>query len=185
MPKRDLCPREMGPVLTSPMRKIIHNPVRITKPYLANGMTAMDIGCAMGFFTLPMSALVGETGKVIAVDLQQGMIDGLKMRAEKAGCNNITTHVCDISSLNARQWDGTVDFALLFFMLHEVPDADRMIKELRLALKPGGILLFVEPKPHVGKEKFLKSRKMIEQCGFVVIDEPKIRISLAAAFRKE
>lgn len=153
-------------------------------PYLSEGMSAADIGCGMGFFTVPMSKIVGEHGKVIAIDIQQKMLDGLKQKALKNDCANITPHVCDTSSLHAEQWKLSLDFVLLFWMLHEVPDAERLIREIHEMLVPGGRLLFVEPVVHVGKSGFQKSMSLFEECGFTLIDNPKISTSRAAAFQK-
>ena len=185
MENHHVCPWRAGPILNVALRKLFNNPVRITGPYLSDGMTAMDIGCGMGFFTLPMSTIVGEQGSVIAVDVQPEMLDGLKKNAQKAGRVNITAHLCDFDSLGIEQWTGAVDFVLVFWMLHEVPDAERLIKEVHTALMPNGKLLFVEPVAHVGSEKFQQSQDMIGRVGFTVLDNPKIPISRAAVFQKK
>ena len=185
MSHRQTCPWQGGPILASSVRKLLHNPRRIVTPYLAKGMTAMDIGCAMGFFTIPMSDITGERGRVIAVDLQAEMLTGLQRNAQKAGCNNITLHQCSYDSLKIKQFNGTVDFALVFMMLHEVPDADRLVQEVYDAIKPGGKLLFTEPIGHVGKKKFEQSLSMIRQAGFKAIGSPKIRICRSAILQKQ
>ena len=180
----DICPWRLGPLLASPARKALIDPIRTVGPYLSAGMRAMDVGAGMGFFTIPMSALVGDGGGVIAVDLQSEMIAGLEKRAGKAGRANITTHVCEPTSLNVGEWDGAVDFALLFWVLHEVPDAERTIGEIHRALAPNGKLLFAEPIL-VSRERFRRSVDLIERTGFALIDRPRIRISRAAVFVKE
>ena len=81
-----------GQILTASIRKLFHNPQRILTPHLTDGMTAIDIGCGMGFFTLPMADIVGRSGHIIAVDMQSEMLEGLKKNAEKAGVNNIMRH---------------------------------------------------------------------------------------------
>ena len=180
-----ICPWRAGPILNVALRKMFNNPVSITKPYLSEGMTVMDIGCGMGFFTIPMADIVGEHGNVIAVDVQDEMLEGLKRNAQKAGSINITAHLCDFGSLHIEQWRGTVDFALLFWMLHEVPDAERLIREVHTALAPNGRLLFVEPIAHVGMKKFRQSVDMIKHIGFTELENPKIPISRAAAYQKK
>ena len=179
-----ICPWRLGPLLASPARKALVDPFRVVRPYLSAGMRAMDIGAGMGFFTIPMATLVGDEGRVIAVDLQPEMIAGLEKRAGGKGCANITTHVCEPASLNVREWDGAVDFALLFWVLHEVPDAKRTIGEIRQALAPNGKLLFAEPVL-VSRERFRQSVDLIEQTGFTLADRPKISISRAAVFMKD
>jgi ubiquinone/menaquinone biosynthesis C-methylase UbiE len=181
----DLCPWQAGPVLASPLRKLLHNPSRMLAPYLSKGMTAVDIGSGMGFFTLPMCALAGETGRVIAVDLQREMLSGLRRKAAKAGVTNLRLLQCAQNSLQIQKLTGKADFALLFWMLHEVPDPERLIRELRAALSATGRLLFAEPKAHVSAAAFEKSLTMILNCGFAVAETPKIAVSRAVVLGKK
>ena len=184
MKQHHICPWQGGPILTAGLRKLLHNPYRIMSPFLSEGMTAMDIGCGMGFFTIPMSNITGSRGKVIAVDLQPEMLAGLQMNAQKAGCENITFHQCAYNSLNIGQWEKAIDFALVFMMLHEVSDAERLVRELCEALAPGGKLLFAEPVVHVGKRSFQKSVSMIQQSGLEIIGSLKIPICRSVVFQK-
>ena len=71
------------------IRKLLLTQI-IFRPYLAAGMTAIDIGCGMGFFTISMANMAGEQGMVIAVDLQPQMLKGMLERAGMAGMENIT-----------------------------------------------------------------------------------------------
>ena len=185
MSKDHICPYQGGPLLKASPRKLAHDPRRIVGPYLSEGMTAMDIGCGMGFFTIPMSSMAGKEGKVIAVDLQPEMLAGLRESARKSGIDNITLHQCGVDTLDIKQWDESVDFVLIMMMLHEVPDADRLIREVHDALIPGGKLLFSEPIVHVSKGKFQHSVSMIKQAGFSIVATPKIHLCRSAVFRKE
>ena len=177
-----VCPWRAGPILTASIRKLFHDPRQILSSCLSEGMTAMDIGCGMGYFTLPMARIVGGGGHVVAVDLQPEMLEGLKRNAAGAGAANITPHQCAMDSLNIGQWNNKVDFALVFWMLHEVPDAKRLINEVAGAMTAQGKLLFVEPVMHVSGAAFRASKKMITESGFTVIDMPKIPLSRAALF---
>ncbi len=180
-----VCPSWMGPVLGAPLRKLIHNPYRITKPYLAPGMTAIDMGCAMGFFTIPMAHLVGANGRVVAIDMQEKMLDGLLKKAHKAGvASTITPHLCTQTKLNLEGWAEKAGFALLFMMLHEVPDPERLMQEIRAALLPGGRLLLAEPKVQ-HQADYDACIKMIEKTGFVLAERPAIPACRAAVFQKQ
>lgn len=64
-------------------RRLVQDPNRILRPYIKPGWTVLDIGPGMGYFTIPTARLVGDTGKVIAADLQQEMLDGVDHRAYK------------------------------------------------------------------------------------------------------
>ena len=81
-----VCPWWSVPfTIDPPFRRLVHDPQKIVGPYVKPGMTVMDVGCGVGWFSIPMARMVGDQGKVIAVDLQPQMLDMLRRRAEKAG----------------------------------------------------------------------------------------------------
>ena len=111
-----------------PYRRWLHDPERIVGCYARPGMTVIDVGCGLGWFSIPMARMVGQGGKVIAVDLQQQMLDMLRRRAEKAGvAERIELHKCEQNRLGLAT---EADFALAFAMLHEVPDPRRLLDEV-------------------------------------------------------
>ena len=123
-----VCPWWLGYLLASPLRRLLQDPVEIVKPYAEEGMTVLDVGCGMGFFSLPLANLVGEKGRVVCIDLQEKMIKGLLTRAKKAGLTDrIDARVCSQSSLGVSDLAGKIDFALAFALVHEVPDKDMFI----------------------------------------------------------
>jgi ubiquinone/menaquinone biosynthesis C-methylase UbiE len=154
-------------------------------PYIERGMTILEVGPAMGFFTIPMAGLVGGEGRVVAADAQAGMLAGLKKRADKTHHANIVFHQCSVDSLHLEKYSGQVNFALIFWMLHEVPDAERLIGEVREAMSVGKLLLFAEPILHVRRAAYRRNVQIIEKAGFDLIDHPKIGISYASLFRKQ
>lgn len=82
-------------MLMNPLRRLIQNPDKILNKYLGQNMKVMDIGCGMGYFSLPAARLVGEGGNIICIDLQNKMIDALVKRAERERLHNrIKTRVC-------------------------------------------------------------------------------------------
>lgn len=173
-----VCPWWGGYFIDNPLRRLLHNPEQILGPYLRSGMTAMDFGCGMGLFAIAMAKLVGNDGRVIAVDLQQKMLDVLGKRANKAGAaERIRLHRCEADSLRLHE---PLDFALAFYSAHEVPDLGRLLSEIHGLLRPAGRLLVVEPIGHVTGEDFEKMLALAEQIGFQVQDRPQIRLSRAA-----
>ena len=171
-----ICPVWMGHLLASPVRKFIQNPDAILSPYLTPGMTAVDIGCAMGFFSLPMARLVGKNGKVICVDIQDGMLKNLQKRAAKEGINgNMEYRLCDENSFHVDQGSPYADFICVFAVAHEVPAPKRLFQEAAAALKPDGLLLFSEPAGHVSKKAFATELDMAKECGFETVDTPTIK----------
>ncbi len=75
-----VCPVWVGYFLASPVRKLFQNPEKMLAPYVKEGMRVLDIGCAMGFFSLPLAQMIGLNGKVICVDVQEKMIKSLEKR---------------------------------------------------------------------------------------------------------
>lgn len=180
-----VCPWWVGYLLASPIRKLIQDPHEILAPHISEGITALDLGPGMGYFTIPMARLVGPRGRVIAVDLQEKMIRSLERRAAKAGLRErIVTRLCGAESLGIDDLAGTVDFALAFAVLHETPDIGRVLKELHRALKQSGLLLIAEPSGHVGEAAFRETLQKAERCGFKTIESPSIRGSRTALLKK-
>jgi len=143
-------------------------------------MNVLDVGCGMGFFSLPAARLAGETGRVVCVDLQERMIKGLIRRAKKSGLTDrIDARISGKKSLMSNDIAGTIDFALAFALVHEVPDKDRLFLEIGNTLKQAGKLLIAEPKTHVSKTDFDKSTAIAQSAGFAVISDLRIRLSYA------
>ncbi len=185
MTKTHICPWQSGNILAMPARKLFHNPERMLRPYLSEGMTVMDVGAGMGFFTLPIAEMVGKSGTVIAADLQQEMLNGILRKADKAGTTKrITPRKCSRHSMDIADVNGTVDFALLMMMLHEVPDPERLVREVYYALKPGGKLLFAEPIMHVSKTAYQDSLQTLHHVGFVSVNSPRIAFCRAMILKK-
>ncbi len=178
-----VCPWWAVPfTIDPPFRRWFHDPERIVGCYARPGMTVIDVGCGVGWFSIPMARMVGDRGKVIAVDLQQQMLDMLRRRAKKAGmADRIELHKCEKDRLGL---DAEADFALVFAMLHEVPDQDRLLGEVYGCLRPSGMLLLAEPPIHVTRSKFAKEVAVAENVGFEVLGLPRIRWSHATLFVK-
>jgi SAM-dependent methyltransferase len=180
-----VCPWWLGYLLINPLRKLRQNPEKILRAYVKEGMIVLDVGSAMGYFTLPLAKLVGEKGKVIAVDIQERMIFALIRRARKAGLlPRIDALVCPANSLGLAEFAGTIDFALAFAVMHEFPAVAPPLADIIAALKPGGILLIAEPAGHVKKPDFDKTMAIAVECGFEINERPKIASSHAAVLRK-
>jgi predicted O-methyltransferase YrrM len=80
---------------------LLQNPYKIIAPYVKPGMTVLDFGSAMGFFSLPMARIVGPAGKVICVDVQRRMLSVLRRRAAGAGlAERIETHLSSEGSVS-------------------------------------------------------------------------------------
>ncbi len=184
MAKR-VCPWWMGYLLISPIRRWMQNPEKLLAPYIREGMTVLEPGPGMGFFTMPMARMTGESGRIIAVDIQARMLDSLRRRAIKAGLlARIETRLARPDSLGIGDLKSRVDFVLAFALVHEMPSAEVFFSEAAAALKPGGLLLLAEPSGHVKPEKFARELEAARAAGLEEITRPPIRRSMAAVLRK-
>ena len=109
---------------------------------LEPGMTVVDVGCGPGRVTLPAARQVGESGKVVAMDIQAGMLARAKEKARAANQSNIEFLHAGVGE--GKLGHGQFDRALLVTVLGEIPDRDAALKEIFSALKPGGILSVTE-----------------------------------------
>ena len=76
-------------------------------------MTVLEPGPGMGFFTLEIAKLVGSSGRVVAVDVQPQMIEGLKRRARKAGLlDRIDARVVSPASMQVADLNAIADLCL-------------------------------------------------------------------------
>jgi ubiquinone/menaquinone biosynthesis C-methylase UbiE len=178
-----VCPVSLAGGLDNRIRRMIQNPEAILSPYVLKGMTVLDVGCGPGFFSTALAGLVGDSGRVIAADLQEGMLE--KLRNKIAGTElekRIRLHQCKPDGINLSE---QVDLALTFYMVHEVPDKTRLFKEIFSLLKSGGQFLLVEPKLfHVSRKEFEDTIKMAEAAGFKHAEGPKVRFSWSAVLKK-
>ena len=172
-----VCPWWLCHSFDNPLRRLFHDPDRLLHPYVKPGMTVVDIGCGMGYFTVGLAKLAGPEGKVIAVDLQQPMLDALGRRARKAGmADRIVLHRSRKEGLGVEE---PADFVLAFWMVHEVPDAPPFFREIFSLLKTEGRFLLVEPKIHVTKRGLERTLAVCRETGFRVLEEPAVALSRA------
>lgn len=168
-----ICPHTFSFVLDNWLRRTFQNPTRLVKEYINEGDTVIDLGCGPGFFSIPMARLVGPTGKVIAVDIQAGMLEHVKRKAAaKKVDDRMTFHQCGADKIGL-ELNGKADFILAFYMVHETPDPGKFLEEVRPMLKKGGKFLVAEPRMHVKRETFEAMLKLAEKAGFHIEGYPK------------
>ncbi len=183
---RETCPFWVGYLLASRVRRWIHDPEKILRPYVKPGMTALDVGSAMGFFSLPLARMVGKEGRVICLDIQPKMLQALQKRALRAGvADRIIPRLAREGSLNLEDFAGTADFALAFAVIHEIDDVPGFFQDLVPAIKSGGRLLIAEPKVHVPAGEFQTTLSAAQERGLTVIARPQITWSHTALLSKK
>ena len=180
--KNRVCPVELANSLDSKARKWLQNPRKILSPFVNEGMTVLDLGCGPGFFSIELANMVGRDGKVISADLQEGMLEklGKKIRGTTLE-ERITLVQCNRDSINVSE---RIDFGLAFYMVHEVPDKERLFRELKTILKEPGRILIVEPKLfHVSEQEFQSTMTIAQGVGFAIDPGPRLALSWSALVR--
>jgi ubiquinone/menaquinone biosynthesis C-methylase UbiE len=184
-PPHRVCPVWVGYLLVSPIRTLFQNPQKILAPHVSSGMRVLEVGPAMGFFTLPLARLVGPGGRVICVDVQEKMLSALRRRARQANlADRIEARLCDADSLQVADLARTIDFVLAFAVVHEVGDASRFFGEVQSVLTPRGRLLFAEPRGHVSVGAFQGSLAVAKHNGLRQTESLKIARSHAAILER-
>lgn len=177
-----VCPVEKAGMLEHPLRKLFQNPGKILKPYIKPGMNILEFGCGPGFFTLDIAKMLGNSGKVIAADLQEGMLEIVSKKIQGSALKDrIELFKCQQDKIGITE---QVDLFLAFYVVHEVPDQQRLFTEIKSILKPEGKLLIVEPGFHVKKQEFEAMTEKLINDGFIVESRPKVCFSRAVVLKK-
>jgi ubiquinone/menaquinone biosynthesis C-methylase UbiE len=93
--KNRVCPVKRAGSLDNRFRRWLQDPQKILRPYIKEGMTVLDVGCGPGFFTVDMALMVGKSGRVIAADLQAGMLQKLREKIQETELEEcIVLHKC-------------------------------------------------------------------------------------------
>ena len=180
--KGHTCPWWLLFTFDNPVRKLIHSPEKILSQFVRTGDIVLDIGCGMGYFSLGLAELVGNNGQVIAADLQAEMLSGLKKRAERAGLlQRIELHQTSTQEIGVNK---QIDFALAFWMVHEVRQPKAFLQQIYDLLKPEGKFLVVEPILHVSRSTFEQTLALAKTTGFTIATNPKVKASRAVLLVK-
>jgi ubiquinone/menaquinone biosynthesis C-methylase UbiE len=149
----------------------------IAKLALKPGDVVADLGAGSGVFSLPLAQAVGATGKVYAVDVDQGLVDHI---GRKAKAQNVTNVYPVLGKFGDPALPATdVDVAFLHDVLHHIEDRPGYLKQAARYLKPAGRIAFVEPDavkgPHANDPKLQVTKadlqRWMAEVGFVPSNE--------------
>ena len=98
--------------LDNAVRRLLQNPHKILKHHISEGMTVLDLGCYSGFFSLEIAKILLDSGKVIAADLQEGMLEKVIKKIKGTELEQIIEiHKCENTKIGVAE---KVDFVLAF-----------------------------------------------------------------------
>lgn len=151
------------------MIKVLGPEETIRRADIQTGHNVLDLGCGSGRITIPAAEKVGPNGKVLAMDLQKGMISKLDKKLRSASIDNIETRQADLDELvfGNEQFDRII----LVMLIGELKHPERLFEKLKLILKADGMVSVSEvfPDPHYQS----KSRiiKLAKSTGFEIQEE--------------
>ena len=180
--KKSYCHLRLAGLLDNRLRKYFHNPNKILKPFIKKNMITLDFGCGPGVFSIEMAKLLELTGKVIATDMQKGMLDIIKRKIEGTSIEKIfELQQCTQEKVGLNE---NVDFALMFYVVHEVPSMENLFAEILPKINKDGLLMIVEPIV-VSKKTFNIMVNRAKEYGFEEYSKLKIAFSRGLVLRKK
>jgi len=115
-------------------------PEILMKVGLRSKQTVLDYGCGPGTFSMAAAGIVGQNGKVYALDVRPRSLERIREKAISEKIENIETILLDTSGFATGLDDEAIDVVLLYDVFHDIRDRQGLLQELHRVLKPGGIL---------------------------------------------
>ncbi len=159
------CPSWLAWLLDNPYTQDYQARV-ISRLDLREGLSVLDAGCGPGRLTVPLARHVGPQGRVLAVDIQPGMISKAKEKVAQAGLANVEFLCAPLGSGQLPR--AAFDRALMVTVLGEIPDKPAALREVFESLRPGGFLSVTEVVLDPHYQSFGAIQRMATQAGFRV-----------------
>ncbi|MBA7697269.1 2-methoxy-6-polyprenyl-1,4-benzoquinol methylase [subsurface metagenome] len=148
-------------------------------------MTVIDLGCGSGAFTTFVARVVGEQGRVYAVDIQPAMLQQLERKLFKPENQDITNiELKEASAYKLPFADESIDLVYMVTVLMEIPDRGRALQEIRRVLKPGGTLAVTEFLPDPDYPWRSTVIKICQREGFTLDASPGNLWNYTVRFKK-
>ncbi len=145
---------------------------------IAPEMQVAEFGCGAGFFAVVLARLVGEKGKVFAIDILESALEATKSKAMRAGLNNLEYIRANLEELDgSRIPSGSLDVTLLANILFQSDKKEAILNEAKRVLRPNGFLVVIEWKdnaklgPITYKISESSLKELIQSIGFFLIKE--------------
>jgi len=104
--------------------------------------TMADVGCGIGYFTLPAAKIINKENKIYALDILDEMLDEVKNKSKELKLENIVA--VKTAEYDLKLEDKSVSFVIMVNVLHEIEDKIRILKEIHRILKPGGRIAVID-----------------------------------------
>lgn len=146
----------------------------------------LDIGCGTGFLSIPAAEIVGSSGRVYAVDVNQKYLEKLRRRIQEKNLDNVIIVEGDAADM-PQVPDGTIDKAVMMLSLHHIRNWDAALKQVCKKLRGGGLLLIADPiryrlLGHGSKPK--QALTVLDDIGFETISYTTSRLTWNALLRR-
>ena len=136
-------PEFLANAIDNPLRRRIQPPRAMPRRHgIRPGMTVLEVGPGNGRYTVETARAVGDTGKVIAVDIEPKMIERVIRRAQAEGTTNLEAKMANVYDLPFP--DGTFDAICMIAVISEIPHPHLALSEFHRVLKQAGTLAFSE-----------------------------------------
>jgi ubiquinone/menaquinone biosynthesis C-methylase UbiE len=136
-------PEFLANLIDNPFRRKIQPPDETPARHgIEPGMVVLEVGPGNGTYTVATARRVGDTGKVITIDIEPKMIERAKRRAQLEGIDNIEARVADVYDLPFEA--SFFDAVYMIAVIGEIPDPGRAMREFHRVLSPAGTLSFSE-----------------------------------------
>jgi len=129
--------------LEDPQRDEWQKPDEVIKLLeLREGQVIADIGAGSGYFTLRLARAIGDKGRVMALDVNEGMVAHLRQRLAQEQLKNVT--VMQVPAHDPLLIDQSLDVAFICDTYHHLEDREVYLRKIRKALKPNGRLVLID-----------------------------------------
>jgi len=123
-------------------RKLLPTEQTLINLGLHEGDIMADIGCGIGYFSIPASKIVGDSGKIFAMDILQEMLQDVEIKVKENNISNIETVLTEENDLKLE--DGKITIAFISNVLHEANEKESFLNDIRSILSPKGRIAIVE-----------------------------------------
>lgn len=158
-----LCPSWLSFVLYNPVRKAFTDRQKVLDECrIFHDSVVLEIGAGNGFFT---EAIADRAKKVMAVELQPGMVRKLARRVRRFG-DNVEIILQDIAKADIAEH--SADVCLLYYSFHEIRNQAEAAVQIFRTMKSGGVLAVYEPSLEVSGRDMEKTVGMFIELGLIL-----------------